>query len=196
MIVMFSDHGPRILVVDSCGQPVRWARITRAISYYAKGKVITGLGSTNFRMTGGAQNLTGFISECVANSIVMIQGRLRAPHEHQHVGLTKHRLFVRDRYLCAYCGVAFSEAELTVEHIVPVSRGGRHGWTNVVTSCRACNTRKGSRLPEEAGMPLLYIPYAVCRNEGFILTNRRILADQMTFLQSNLPRHSRWRPVY
>jgi len=41
-------------------------------------------------------------------------------------------------------------------------------------------------------MPLIYVPYAVCRNEGFILSNRRILADQMAFLQASLPRHSRW----
>jgi hypothetical protein len=41
-------------------------------------------------------------------------------------------------------------------------------------------------------MPLVYVPYAVCRNEGFILSNRRILADQMAFLQTNLPKHSRW----
>ena len=84
------------------------------------------------------------------------------------------------------------ELDLTVEHILPVSRGGRHEWTNVVTACRSCNTRKGNRRPEEANMPLLYVPYAVCRNEGFILSNRRILADQMVFLQTSLPRHSRW----
>ena len=99
---------------------------------------------------------------------------------------------MRDRHVCAYCGGHFGEGELTVEHILPVSRGGRHEWTNVVTACRSCNTRKGSRRPEEANMPLLYVPYAVCRSEGFILSNRRILADQMAFLQASLPRHSRW----
>ncbi len=46
--------------------------------------------------------------------------------------------------------------------------------------------------PEEAHMPLLDVPYAVSRNEGFILSNRRILADQMAFLQAMLPRYSRW----
>jgi 5-methylcytosine-specific restriction endonuclease McrA len=101
-------------------------------------------------------------------------------------------LFLRDRHLCAYCGNAFADGDLTVEHILPVSRGGRLSWTNVVTACRSCNTRKGNRTPEEARMPLLYVPYAVCRNEGFILSNRRILADQMAFLQAALPRHSRW----
>ncbi len=164
----------------------------RAARYYASGKVVTELGDNLFGMAGGLQEATGLRSEFVTSSIVMIRGRHRIPYGHAHVGLTKHRLFVRDRHVCAYCGGHFPELELTVEHILPVSRGGRHEWTNVVTACRSCNTRKGSRRPEEANMPLLYVPYAVCRNEGFILSNRRILADQMAFLQASLPRHSRW----
>ncbi len=187
-----SDVLPRILIIDSHGQPVRWAALTRAARYYAAGKVLTDLGESQFSMSGGLQEVSGLRSELVASSIVMIRGRHRIPAGHAHVGLTKHRLFVRDHHVCAYCGHTHVESELTVEHIVPVSRRGRHEWTNVVTACRSCNTRKGNRRPEEAGMPLLYVPYAVSRNEGFILSNRRILADQMLFLQASLPRHSRW----
>jgi 5-methylcytosine-specific restriction endonuclease McrA len=186
------ESGPRILIIDTHGQPVRWAGMTRAARYYASGKVVTDLGENLFAWSGGTQERTRVRSEFIASSIVMIRGRHRIPVGHAHVGLTKHRLFARDRNVCGYCGEQFAEAELTVEHIHPVSRGGRHEWTNVVTACRSCNTRKGSRLPEEAYMPLLYVPYAVCRNEGFILSNRRILADQMTFLQASLPKYSRW----
>jgi 5-methylcytosine-specific restriction endonuclease McrA len=188
-----SERALRILIVDSHGQPVRWAALTRAARYYASGKVVTDLGENLFAMSGGYQERSGLRSEFVTSSIVMIRGRHRLPVDHaHHVGLTKHRLFARDRNVCAYCGGQFAEAGLTVEHIVPVSRGGRHEWTNVVTACRSCNTRKGNRRPEEARMPLLFVPYAVCRNEGFILSNRRILADQMAFLQASLPKHSRW----
>ena len=187
-----SDITAKILIIDSHGQPVRWALMQRAARYYASDKVITELGDNLFGMAGGVQEATGARSEFVTSSIVMIRGRHRIPFGRAHVGMTKHRLFVRDRQVCAYCANRFAEADLTVEHIVPVSRGGRHGWTNVVTACRSCNTRKGNRLPEEANMPLMYVPYAVCRNEGFILSNRRILADQMMFLQASLPRHSRW----
>jgi len=187
-----SEITAKILIIDSHGQPVRWALMQRAARYYASGKVLTELGENLFGMAGGIQEATGYRSEFVTSSIVMIRGRHRIPYGHAHVGLTKHRLFVRDRQTCAYCSNRFAESELTVEHILPVSRGGLHEWTNVVTACRSCNTRKGSRRPEEANMPLIYIPYAVCRNEGFILSNRRILADQMTFLQASLPRHSRW----
>lgn len=187
-----TEHIPKILIVDTHGQPVRWALMQRAARYYAAGKVVTELGDSVFGMAGGIQELTGARSELLTSSIVMIRGRHRIPFGHAHVGLTKHRLFARDRQICGYCGNHFSESELTVEHITPVSRGGRHEWTNVVTACRSCNTRKGNRRPEEANMPLLYVPYAVSRNEGFILSNRRILADQMAFLQVSLPRHSRW----
>jgi len=183
---------PRILIIDAQGQPVRWAHLMRAARYYAAGKVLTDLGENLFSMTGGLQEDSGLRSEFITSSIVMIRGRHRIPLGHAHVGLTKHRLFARDRHVCAYCGDHFAEGDLTVEHIVPVSRGGQHAWTNVVTACRSCNTRKGNRRPEEAHMPLLYVPYAVCRNEGFILSNRRILADQMAFLQASLPKHSRW----
>jgi 5-methylcytosine-specific restriction endonuclease McrA len=187
-----SEFTPKILIIDSHGQPVRWALMQRAARYYAAGKVLTELGDNIFGMAGGIQESTGHRSELITSSIVMIRGRHRIPLGHAHVGLTKHRLFVRDRHVCAYCGTHFVEGELTVEHIQPVSRGGRHDWTNVVTACRSCNTRKGNRRPEEANMPLLYVPYAVSRSEGFILSNRRILADQMAFLQATLPRHSRW----
>lgn len=189
---MQPESSIRILIIDSHGQPVRWAMMARAACYYAAGKVVTDLGDSLFSMAGGLQECSGLRSEFVTSSIVMIRGRHRIPAGHAHVGLTKHRLFVRDRHVCAYCGGLFADADLTVEHITPVSRGGRLTWTNVVTACRSCNTRKGNRTPEEARMPLLYVPYAVCRNEGFILSNRRILADQMSFLQANLPKYSRW----
>ena len=184
------DSTPRILIIDSHGQPVRWAPVLRAAHYYAAGKVLTDLGEHLFSMSGGVQESTGQRSEFVTSSIVMIRGRHRVCGG--HISLNKHRLFARDHHLCAYCGRTCEERELTVEHIQPVSRGGRQEWTNVVTACRGCNMRKGNRTPEEAHMPLLFVPYAVCRNEGFILSNRRILADQMAFLQSNLPRYSRW----
>ena len=144
------ESGPRILVIDAHGQPVRWAGMMRAARYYASGKVLTDLGESLFSWTGGTQERTGRRSEFIASSIVMIRGRHRIPTGHAHVGLTKQRLFARDRNICGYCGQQGAESELTVEHIQPVSRGGRHEWTNVVTACRSCNTRKGNRQPEEA----------------------------------------------
>jgi 5-methylcytosine-specific restriction endonuclease McrA len=182
----------QLLIIDSVGQPVRWAGPQRAARYYAAEKVVTELGEHVFSMTGGYNRERHRVSEVVYSSIIMVRGRHRMVLGHDHVGLSRERLFLRDRHICAYCGGHFAQDHLTIEHIIPLSRGGRHHWMNVVTACRGCNHRKGNRTPEEARMTLLYVPYRVCRNEGFILSNRHILADQMAFLQAHLPKHSRW----
>ena len=62
------------------------------------------------------------------------------------VAFTRFNVFLRDRFTCQYCGVAFPASQLTFDHVVPRSRGGRSGWSNVVTACEPCNRAKGSRL--------------------------------------------------
>ena len=65
---------------------------------------------------------------------------------------TRFNVFLRDRFRCQYCGVEERSEDLTFDHVVPRSRGGRTMWTNVVTACQNCNLRKGDRLPRECGM--------------------------------------------
>ena len=108
-----------------------------------------------------------------------------------NMGSTVVLLFQRDRHLCCYCGNRKRPEQLTRDHIVPLSRGGRDHWKNVVTACKPCNQRKGARTPERAGMLMLYVPYTPSLYEALILRNRRILADQMDFLVSLLPADSR-----
>jgi 5-methylcytosine-specific restriction endonuclease McrA len=72
--------------------------------------------------------------------------------------LTRRTVLARDHYTCQYCGVQPSRKELTVDHILPRSRGGHTAWENVVAACQSCNGRKGSRTPEEANMKLLSKP--------------------------------------
>jgi 5-methylcytosine-specific restriction endonuclease McrA len=76
--------------------------------------------------------------------------------------VTNTFLFARDHYRCQYCGRHRAEMRhrefLTRDHVLPVSRGGDNRWENVVTACSACNNRKASHLPEEAGMHLLHPP--------------------------------------
>jgi len=104
--------------------------------------------------------------------------------------LTNRELFRRDAHLCMYCGGNFHESNLTRDHVHPLSRGGREKWSNVVTACRSCNSRKGNRRPEEAKMPLLAIPYIPNWAEYLALSNRKILADQMEFLKSQFSKRS------
>ena len=63
---------------------------------------------------------------------------------------TRFNLFLRDAFSCQYCG---SPEELTFDHVIPRSRGGRTSWENIVTACAPCNLRKGGRTPKEAQMP-------------------------------------------
>jgi 5-methylcytosine-specific restriction endonuclease McrA len=76
--------------------------------------------------------------------------------------VTNTFLFARDSYRCQFCGRHMTEFKpreaLTRDHLVPLSRGGTNDWTNVVTACSPCNTRKGNRLPEEIGMHPLTHP--------------------------------------
>ena len=76
--------------------------------------------------------------------------------------VTNTFLFARDRYRCQYCGRSAADLRpreaLTRDHLVPLSRGGTNEWTNVVTACSPCNTRKGNRMAEEIGMHPLTAP--------------------------------------
>ena len=76
--------------------------------------------------------------------------------------VTNTFLFARDRYRCQFCGRSIVELKpresLTRDHLVPLSRGGTNDWTNVVTACSPCNTRKGNKLPAEIGMHPLSHP--------------------------------------
>ena len=90
--------------------------------------------------------------------------------------LTKKNLFLRDNYLCQYCGEIGTERSLTIDHVIPKSRGGTSKWDNLVASCKRCNTVKGNRTPEEAGMKILKKPTkagihtqtTLLRNKGMI----------------------------
>ena len=72
---------------------------------------------------------------------------------------SRQNLLRPDRHRCAYCG----RRATTVDHVLPASRGGRWEWTNTVAACEPCNHRKGDRTPAEAGMPLLFQPFAPTR---------------------------------
>jgi 5-methylcytosine-specific restriction endonuclease McrA len=72
------------------------------------------------------------------------------------VALSRANIFRRDGHKCAYCG---SRQNLTIDHVVPRSQGGKDTWDNLVTACQVCNTKKGDRTPEQAEMPLYRDPF-------------------------------------
>lgn len=76
----------------------------------------------------------------------------------EHVAFTRQNIFARDHYTCQYCDARHRADALTFDHVIPVTQGGTKSWENIVTACVDCNTRKGGRTPEEAGMPLVRAP--------------------------------------
>lgn len=184
----------RILTLDAQGQPHRWISHEDAITYHAKNLVAwqLGEGEGDVMFRGGENRITGKQSCIITAPIIAVKGESAAAKRANGTpALTNRTLFQRDRHLCGYCGKVFSDLRLTREHVIPVSRGGKDIWTNVVTACERCNNKKDNKLLEECGMQLLYVPYTPNRAEALILENRNVLACQMQYLLSFLPTHSR-----
>ena len=135
--------------------------------------------------------MTGEQSIIELHPIVASRGHARVQALSPTPTLTNTALFARDAQLCLYCGHEFSRPSLTRDHVLPLSKGGRDIWENVVTACFHCNSRKANRTPQQAHMPLLAVPYRPSWIEHLILSNRNILADQMAFLKAHLPKRSK-----
>lgn len=184
----------RILALSISGMPHRWMDIDRAAYYVATNKVAWTLGDPAMILHGGTQRTSGLRSELALPPVIAL-ARSEAMVCHAYaIPLGRDDNFLlgkRDRMICAYCGDRILSGDLTRDHVHPKARGGKDVWTNVVAAHRSCNMRKGCRTPEEARMPLLYIPYEPCRFEHFILSGRHIVADQMSYLAHRLPAHSR-----
>ena len=83
--------------------------------------------------------------------VIRLVSYVRIPRDAHRRKITRRAVFARDRWECQYCG---SRSNLTVDHVVPRSRGGDSSWENIVASCAPCNRRKGDRLPRQVGMTL------------------------------------------
>jgi HNH endonuclease len=180
-----------VLQLDVSGRPQAWISAKEAAVAYASDGVAWTLGDAFRVLRGGTQRTTGRQSRIDVHPIIAVRGVVPSRAWRQAPTLANHKLFSRDRQICAYCGRHFDIDHLTREHIVPTSRGGDDSWMNCITACRGCNGRKGNRLPEEARMNLLFLPYVPSLHEDMILRGRRILADQMEFLLASVPRSSR-----
>ena len=185
-----------VLKLDISGIPEAWLNAEQAAHHYAVGAVAYSFGEVLTTLHGGISRQSGKRSIIELHAIIAVKGHSAAakllaakPCLTRH----NHKLFARDRYTCAYCGVRLAPDSLEREHIIPYSKGGKDSWTNVVTACRPCNQRKADRTPEQARMPLLYVPYVPSRWEDLILQARveHILGDQMEFLRAGLHPSSR-----
>lgn len=87
-------------------------------------------------------------------SVIRLRSYVHMPY--RNVILSRRNVLRRDAFECQYCR---KKDGLTLDHVIPKSRGGRDVWDNLVTACNSCNNRKGNKTPEEAQMPLLRKPF-------------------------------------
>lgn len=92
--------------------------------------------------------------EYIRPSIIRLYRYIVFPYK--KAPLTRHNIFKRDDFKCLYCG---SDRNLTLDHVLPRSRGGGNSWTNLATCCTKCNSLKDNKTPEEADMKLRYKPF-------------------------------------
>ena len=135
----------RTLVLDQGYLPVNVVSWQRAMSYIARDRAAV------------LEEYDALVHAGVQMPAVVRLSRPVARHA-QRVKFSRANVLARDRWRCQYCGQRFRGDELTYEHVVPRSQGGRTTWENIVMACVDCNRRKGSRTPAQAEMKLLRPP--------------------------------------
>ncbi len=181
-----------VLQLDIQGTPQAWITLEHAALHVATDSVAWVDGDGPLATLRGGYNVPLQRQSIIdVFPIMALHGASRINLFDVMPAFSRAKLFRRDRMTCAYCGQRFAERDLQCEHIVPESRGGQWAWMNLVTACAACNGRKAARTPEEARMPLLYLPYVPSRFEDFLLESRHIRADVHEWLAARLPKVSR-----
>lgn len=182
-----------ILQLDIAGNACSWIGSRQAIMMTVSDRVLAGIGATEFVYRGGHNRITGLRTEMKISSILLTKERVvahRLAHDYEPP-ISNRALFVRDQFLCLYCGNVFAPDQLTRDHIIPASRGGGDTWGNSATACRKCNHAKGNRTPEEWGRLLIAVPFTPNHAEFLFLKNsRKIIADQMEYLQASFRQDS------
>lgn len=144
--VSLNGHRP-VLVLNQNYEPLHVATVRRALVLWLSGKAE--ILETYEHEVASAQR------RFPAPSVIRLLSLVKRPPV--RVKLCRREVFLRDNYTCQYCGVRTHD--LTIDHVVPRSRGGPHTWENVVSACRTCNHRKGGKSLAEARMQLLRQPF-------------------------------------
>ena len=134
-----------VLQLNACFEPTRIIPARRALTLLTKGVATVEI-ATDIQVHKGIY----------LPSVIRLRNYRHVPIRLQV--LSRKNIFIRDGYRCMYCGERFIPQELTLDHVVPRSRGGKQEWSNLVACCKKDNHRKGDRLPEEVGMQLIHKP--------------------------------------
>lgn len=143
-------HEYRTLLLDSSWQPLKIIPAQKGLILDMKGRVIV----VEFH----DRIIRSQHDEWILPSVIALKQYVRAARPIE-VAFSRQNVFIRDDRTCAYCGKRFAKKHLTIDHVMPKSRGGPDTWLNIVSACRSCNHTKRDRTPEEAKMPLQFFPF-------------------------------------
>lgn len=163
-----------VLVLNRLWQPVHICSVKRALKLLCMGQaqVVQTEGVARYQThdisswIDYSQEVKAAVNEVIhsinlamhAPKIIVLGLYDRLPRK--EVKFSRYNVFLRDKFTCQYCRAVFPESKLNLDHVHPRGRGGETSWENIVASCVPCNSKKGSRLPHEAGMALLKKPAA------------------------------------
>jgi len=147
----------RALLLNSNGEPLQFIDGSRAIKIMLRGRAEVASG-----MTGEPSFWEDVISSPTCGirlpAVLRLKSYVSKRQHKKPARFQKKVLFNRDSWKCQYCGIDLCYTGITVDHVHPASRGGLTTWKNCVAACKKCNSNKGNKTPEEAGMRLLRQP--------------------------------------
>ena len=137
-----------VLVLNATFEPINITAVRRALVLLLKG--VAQAEELNHAEIHSASNAVR------VPSVIRLLAYRHIPQQTR--ALSRKNILLRDRNTCQFCGKVFPASDLTLDHVVPRSRGGRSSWENLVACCYQCNNSKGDRSPEEAGLQLVRRP--------------------------------------
>ena len=138
------------LLLNATYEPLKVVNWQKAVTLWCQGKVeIIAHHDREVRAVSFAFKLP---------SVIRLLRYVRIKKRFDYVPFSRANIYARDEFTCQYCNTVFSTHDLTFDHVLPVSQGGRKDWENIVTCCVTCNRRKGGRTPDEARMRLVRHP--------------------------------------
>lgn len=138
------------LVLNASYEPLKVVPWQKAITLLFQGKVEV--------IAVYDREIRGVTVRVKLPSVLRLLRHVRVKRAFGHVPFSRANVYARDEHSCQYCGARLPAEALTFDHVIPVAKGGRKEWENIVTCCIPCNRRKGDRLPDEAGLRLLRRP--------------------------------------
>jgi 5-methylcytosine-specific restriction endonuclease McrA len=147
-------HTRKVLLLNASFEPLGIVTVPRAVRLVWKGTADT-VELDGDRLLRSQH----FVFPCP--SVIRLVTYVNVRKHRSASGSLRTKVLIRDRYRCQYCGVRGTPTDLSIDHILPRSRGGRTVPENLCVACKPCNSRKGDRTPAEARMPLLTEPSAL-----------------------------------